>query len=297
MPEQFEYEHVLHPTTLEACFQATFIPTCGTGEIRVPTRIESLYVSASMPHGTGSRVCGFSTLFKKGFNSYVGKTVITDTEWTKPVIVLDGVTLTRLQSAEDQSFKDKQPWEIRKIVTNLVWREDVDLLTNANVEKVFGRPGTTFRTPFELRNSYISKWLSLSGRKLPSQHVLHVGGGGGVLALQCLEQLGGDRGETPFFGRYVLAESKSAYLEHAKFLLAPWKGMVDFKTLDIRKDLKPQNFEEAVFDVVVFEKASCCDCRSTLANNVTRTQAPTRFISCLNPSNFLFLVVNSSFPT
>ena len=178
-----------------------------------------------------------------------------DTDWTRPVIVLDGVTFTRLQSAEELSLKDKQPWESRKIVTNLIWKEDIDLLTNANVDKVFRDLGSPHAKE-ELCDTYISTWLSLSGHKLPSQNVLHIGGGATGLALRCLEQLGGEHGTTPFFRRYVIADPDDSNLEHARSRLGSWKETVDFKTVDLEKDLTTQEFEQGSFDVVVVEKVT-----------------------------------------
>ena len=42
MTSHFEYDHLLHPTTLDSCFQSTFVPTLGDGQKREPTSIDSI---------------------------------------------------------------------------------------------------------------------------------------------------------------------------------------------------------------------------------------------------------------
>ncbi|KAJ8131128.1 hypothetical protein O1611_g2501 [Lasiodiplodia mahajangana] len=84
MPSQFEYDHLLHPTTLDTCFQATYAPSIGNGEARLPSSISSIYVSADQPKGAGAEFYGFSTLARKGHGSFIGSATLSDKSWSQP---------------------------------------------------------------------------------------------------------------------------------------------------------------------------------------------------------------------
>ncbi|KAI1124687.1 putative polyketide synthase [Nemania abortiva] len=137
MPSQFEYDHLLHPITLDACFQATYAPSIGNGEARLPSSINSIYVSAEQTKRVGAEYCGFSTLTRKGRGSFIGSTIISDRSWSQPKIVMKGVSFIRLDALRGEVAPKKEDWEIRKICSQIVWKEDVSQLRQSDVEKGF----------------------------------------------------------------------------------------------------------------------------------------------------------------
>ncbi|KAI3336843.1 putative polyketide synthase [Xylariaceae sp. AK1471] len=137
MPSQFEYDHLLHPTTLDACLQATYAPTIGNSEARVPSSINSIYVSVDQPKEVGAELYGFSTLVRKGHSSFMGSTVMSDKSWSQPKIVMNGVNFMRLGALKGEIKPEKQPWEIRKICSQLVWKEDLSQVCQSEAENIF----------------------------------------------------------------------------------------------------------------------------------------------------------------
>ncbi|KAI0451648.1 putative polyketide synthase [Xylaria acuta] len=137
MPSEFEYDHLLHPTTLDTCLQAIYAPTVGSNEARVLSSIDSIYVSASQPKEPGTELCGFSTLIREGHSSFMGSTTMSDKYWLQPKIVMKGVNFARLGDPKGEAKLEKQPWEIRKICSQLVWKEDLSQISQRDAEVIF----------------------------------------------------------------------------------------------------------------------------------------------------------------
>ena len=60
-----------------------------------------------------------------------------------------------------------------------------------------------------------------------------------------------DRPEGLMVDHFDLADSSSAALEHAKPMMQDWTHCIDFKVLDLDKDLKGQGFESESYDVII----------------------------------------------
>ncbi|KAI8627782.1 putative polyketide synthase [Xylariaceae sp. FL1651] len=371
MPSQFEYDHLLHPTTLDACLQATYAPTIGIGEARVLTSIEYIYVSADLPKGAGAELCGFSTLARKGYYNFIGSTTVSDQSWSQPKIVMKGVNFTRLVDLEGEVHTEKPPWGTRKICSQLVWKEDLYQLRQSEAEHIFpSRPpisadvtaarekatiifmnraldtlcsknntaatlhlaqyeqwirqrlqsvknraqelecGTASRSDLESEtnrdcfakfsedsidgqllcaaaktvlqilegsipepsiigsyntfvqycssalgtkacHSMIAKWLDLSTHKRPDQRILEVGASTASLTLSALEVLGGQYGTTPCFDQYIFTNSDTTCFKSAQEFLHPWDDCLQYKTLNIEKNLADQGFENESFDIIL----------------------------------------------
>ena len=136
MPAKFEYEHVIHPTTLDGIFQ-TFVAgarDCIQG--MVPTAIASLYVSATIPSRPGSRLRGFSRATRKGFRNFVGPIYMSDETWMEPKVVVKGIFCTELGALSGQSDPDDQSTFVKKLCSQFVWKENVDQLNQDNAEAI-----------------------------------------------------------------------------------------------------------------------------------------------------------------
>lgn len=137
MPAQFEYDHLLHPTTLDACFQATFAPKIGCKEARIPTSIDYLYVSADMPKGAGTELCGFASISRVGFSNFTGGITVTDSSVSQTAIAIKGMKTTTLGSLNGEAATPREDWEIKKVCTELVWKEDLGLIRQKEADKIF----------------------------------------------------------------------------------------------------------------------------------------------------------------
>ncbi|GKZ28425.1 type I Iterative Polyketide synthase (PKS) [Aspergillus brasiliensis] len=119
MPEGVEYPLPIHPTLLDAVFQMMIC--CRTvkdnSPAMVPSRIDSLYVSASIPP-VGSCMSGYSTLNPKLRLQQSGNVVLSDDAWSEPKVILKGFVCTELTSTQLRHTP-------RKICTRMDWRMDV----------------------------------------------------------------------------------------------------------------------------------------------------------------------------
>ena len=255
MPWKFEYDHLLHPTTLDTCIQGSFAPTVGSTEGRELASITSVYISADVPKGAESELCGYSTLNKQGFSNLVGSVVMSDKSWSEPLVVIKGLNYKKCAHSSGETVYKKQPWEVKKICSNLVWKADLDHVQQSHAAEVFA-PGTktfsqTITDSTNTCNSMIAKWLELGGHKRPYQRILEVGGGSASLTLQALEALGGQNGATPTFSRYVFSDHDTNCCDRARELLKAWEDRIEYKRLDVDSNPFEQYFEKESFDVVL----------------------------------------------
>lgn len=240
MPASFEYEHLLHPTTMDSCFQSVFVPTITNHEGMLPTSVEYLYVSADLPKGEGAEFTGYSTLKRKGFNNYIGTTIMGDKDWTEPKIVMRGLGLTKL-ATDPELLTDKAPWEIRKICSTLVWKEDLQHVSPCEADSVFKQTAI---------GDQVAKWFELAGHKRPDQRILQIAAGTGSITLPVLKALDLHDGTNITCLKYVFSDSNKDQFEAAQKYLGSYKDQVQFSELDIEKDPAEQSQENESFDVI-----------------------------------------------
>ncbi|TQN73231.1 Highly reducing polyketide synthase SAT13 [Colletotrichum shisoi] len=181
MPANFEHPHVIHPATLDAMFQTLFAID---SKPMVPSSIESIFVSATIPHGAGNDFTGFATAERHGLRDATGSVVMVSDEdsWDAPCVVVDGLHFTALSnpSVEDGGFIPNH----RNLCSEIVWKEDY---TTAAADD-------------------FSDVLSLMAHKCPSLSVLQCGGNE-QLAHKVLDIL--SEGATMRLSRYTATDMKT----------------------------------------------------------------------------------------
>ncbi|RAK71065.1 ketoacyl-synt-domain-containing protein [Aspergillus fijiensis CBS 313.89] len=80
--------------------------------------------------------------------------------------------------------------------------------------------------------------------------VLEVGAGTGASALRILQDLSKDASGLPL-QQYDFTDISPGFFAKARQVLAPWASKVNFKVLDISKDVAAQGFEPGLYDVIV----------------------------------------------
>ena len=132
MPAQFEYEHLLHPSTLDAAIQsasqAMRMSTEKSSESMVPTGFERLRVSAQMPKGAKTQLIGFSKAHKTGYRDNTATIMISDPSWRQTMLEIHNLGFTGLGDNTDQMVDDDQSVALRKMCTETHWKADIDLL-------------------------------------------------------------------------------------------------------------------------------------------------------------------------
>ncbi|KAL8727064.1 MAG: hypothetical protein Q9166_006307 [cf. Caloplaca sp. 2 TL-2023] len=243
MPAQFEYEHLLHPATLDVGLQSSSLAMrLARGkniESTVPTGIEQLRVSGQMPKGPSTPMVGFCRARKLGYRDNAATIKIGDPLWKQSLVEIHNLSFTGLGDNNDQLIDDDQAIALRKLCTETHWKADIDLLdVQEDQSHLLPNPG-------------LESWFDLHGHKYPHMKILEVGAGTGAATLPILRTLGGTSGRTPHFSSYCFTDVSNASFEKAQELLQPWQGRLDFKTLDLKEDLIEQGFEAESFDVIV----------------------------------------------
>ena len=151
MPAQFEFDHLLHPITLDSMFQTFIAAIYGSNKSLLPTSIDSLTISSSLPKGAGSEFCGFSKVFRKGFREFGGSVVMSDDSWSEPKIIVKGMVGTEIGVMADSMTSNKQKSSIRKMCAELIWKEDVDHVRQIEAEQLLQ---TAKQSSTELAASY-----------------------------------------------------------------------------------------------------------------------------------------------
>ena len=137
MPSQFEYDHLLHPTTLDGVFQTFFTGISGSQQAMLPTSIGSIVLSADLPKGAGAEFCGFTKVSRKGFRNYSGTITMGDLTWNDPKIIIKDIGCTELGLLTEELGSDKQLNAIRKLCSQLIWKEDIDHVRQIEGEQLF----------------------------------------------------------------------------------------------------------------------------------------------------------------
>jgi len=125
MPYQFEFDHLVHPTTLDAMLQ-TVLGLSGdpTGDPMLPTSISSVYIAANFPSRPGSELVGFSEAQMAGWRQAEADVVFFDADTSYPVIVIQGAGFRSLpKSANGVGYLPSN----RNLCSQIKWAKDVDL--------------------------------------------------------------------------------------------------------------------------------------------------------------------------
>ncbi|KAL9080059.1 MAG: hypothetical protein Q9159_007665 [Coniocarpon cinnabarinum] len=139
MPCQFEYPHHVHPATLDSILQSLFLASMKNEKLHaaVPSLIESIRISADLPHGAGATLKGFSKTYARGFRTFKGSMYFSDESFTSPKIIVQGLECTDIGLLTGDKANEEQLSMMKKIASTLVWKEDFDSLTSDDWKKLY----------------------------------------------------------------------------------------------------------------------------------------------------------------
>ncbi|KAK0129169.1 polyketide synthase [Cadophora gregata] len=226
MPAKYEYPHLLHPATLDAMFQTVFV----TGsEPMVPSLLESLFVSAEFPRGSGKELSGYSTAFRRGLRDATGSIVMSDESWRKPMIIVKDLHFTALSSSPEDFADSGYLPNHHKLCAELEWQQNID---TASVES-------------------LSEWIRLLTFKNPDLNILEICHAEDPLIESIFDILVDNPSSTPRLSRYTLASEDSSSEDVLQSRLGKSSAYVLWKTLQGTIDLEKSDFKARTFDLVV----------------------------------------------
>lgn len=129
MPHQYEFAHVIHPSTLDLLIQ---IGLAGATKVDdelfvalIPTSCERVFVSADIPSLAGTPLHGVAAIENEGFDNAQASFIVLDDKLETPWVVLDGVKSTAVRHGE---LGFAQAAMIRKPAAFFHWEKDVSKL-------------------------------------------------------------------------------------------------------------------------------------------------------------------------
>lgn len=208
MPSKFEYQHILHPATLDSMFHSLFVIDAVP---MVPTYIKSLFVSTGIDQDGPKSFSGFATADRVGLQDASAKIVMNGSGHPGAHVVIDGIYLTALQSTG--SVEDIFLPNFRNLCTEIIWKRDV-----------------SFNLPTSL-----AMQIDLLAHKYPGLAVLQVGGNSRS-ATKLLQLLAATEEDTPRLSKFTLLgprDSRAYSRIMKKFKRRPAAAFIERKT-DIR---------------------------------------------------------------
>ncbi|UPK91919.1 hypothetical protein LCI18_002854 [Fusarium solani-melongenae] len=123
MPAKFEYDHLIHPATLDSMFQTLFAID---NEPMVPTYIKSIFVSSDISRDQGNTFAGYATATRSGIRDANADISMAQSCWKRPSVVINGLHLTRISSPGpvQGGFIPNH----RTLCTHVVWKRDITIV-------------------------------------------------------------------------------------------------------------------------------------------------------------------------
>ena len=137
MPAKFEYDHLLHPITLDSVFHTFIAAVSGSNKSLLPTSMESISISPRLPSGPGAEFSGFAKTFRKGFREFGGSVYMSDESWNEPKIIVKGFVGTEVGVVADQVSSTTRQSSLRKMCAELIWKPEVEHVGQTEAEQLF----------------------------------------------------------------------------------------------------------------------------------------------------------------
>lgn len=133
MPQNFEYNHIIHPATLDSVLHLLFPSISGAeqalNEAVVPFSFERIFVAADIPRTPGTKLHGFSTARKTSYTTWMSSITISTEELKEPKIIMEGLGLASVGSSSEQP-------ETRACCFSQEWQADVDLISPKQIKDI-----------------------------------------------------------------------------------------------------------------------------------------------------------------
>ena len=141
MPHEYEFPHVIHPSTLDSIIQMGLSGATAMDQdlnvALVPTFVEELFVSTDVPTKAGAMLHGCAVVNNEGFEDAHGDFIVFDDQWKKPLVSFHGVKSTAVRHGE---LGFAQAAQMRKLAAYFHWQEDIEKLDRVSLEAICSEP-------------------------------------------------------------------------------------------------------------------------------------------------------------
>ncbi|KAK2011526.1 beta-ketoacyl synthase domain-containing protein [Colletotrichum eremochloae] len=243
MPRKYQQEHIIHPASLDIVFQPgipLYRRTIGNGPV-MPTSIDELSIKCNISSKPGTKWTVATTVRQKGFRfASIDFAVFEEAAEGEPLVPVLDIRGGSLRGIGEAPVDEATLPFNRNMSYALRWQPDVDFFP---VQKGGQLP-------------LLLEYLELLAFKQPYMKILEVGSGTeGDVALPLFRALDRPEGLLLDRYRYCYPSSHNESLGQFKSLLDRWADRVDYKTLDITKDLAQQGLQEGAYDLIIASHA------------------------------------------
>ncbi|KAJ5260475.1 hypothetical protein N7478_012080 [Penicillium angulare] len=135
MPHEFEFPHVVHPSTLDCIIQSGLAGSTNVGEdltvALIPTAIEHMYVSVDISSQPGTKLDVATKVVRQGAQDDArGNMYVFQNDKKEPVLDMSGVKCTALRHGE---LGLAQAQVTRKLAARVEWREALEWLDSTRL--------------------------------------------------------------------------------------------------------------------------------------------------------------------
>lgn len=140
MSVESEESHLLHPATLDCIFQTLFAAiNDGRGsfkEAAVPTFIDSIEISANIPHVAGSEFYGLTNAKRHGLREISADITMSEKVRAEPSIVIKGFRCKELSALVDSSSKNDEPAFMENKCLKVSSKPDITLMSSIALKQL-----------------------------------------------------------------------------------------------------------------------------------------------------------------
>ncbi|XXH03844.1 hypothetical protein Hte_010250 [Hypoxylon texense] len=248
----------LHPTDLEGIFQLG-VASVSQGSwanvaLFVPTGFRHLWIADRISESASvTSFDAFGRLTLRGYRDTDCSLIAMDSNQT-PIMTADGYRITATGSREASASASN----IKKLCYRLEWKPDIRFLSGAGIQRsVVERAraiGTLsdFADDEDLTGScMVAAYLDIIAHKSPGLKILELNAGTGAGTQLIVAELMSS--DTALFGQYTCTETLSMFAKIQSERFPENQPFLEFKSLDMEKDIATQGFAVQEYDVVV-----CC---------------------------------------
>ncbi|WQF90272.1 Putative Acyl transferase domain superfamily, phosphopantetheine binding ACP domain, thiolase [Colletotrichum destructivum] len=176
-----ERPHIVHPTFLDAVFHLCFAALMGDGRPMtgpmVPTRIDEVSVSTSLPVASGTQLKAFCNVSAAAsLKTLDASMAVMSQDESRPLLTVRGLRCSLVQGAAESQTSDSAADAAaaidKKYASKMVWRPLVDLLSNHDLEHWLRRESSSSSS--STVNQAVANYLELLHHTNPGLSIVEM---------------------------------------------------------------------------------------------------------------------------
>lgn len=134
MPQRYEYDHLIHPATMDSLTQI-LLAALIQKEPYMPVFVNELFVSSNISSAPGHRFRGFSEVTFTSFRDVIASIDIFDESSHLPVCRFDTI---KCISPKASSMVDAKSdcLNVKRLCFNIIWEPDIGLLSRSQADHI-----------------------------------------------------------------------------------------------------------------------------------------------------------------